>query len=138
VRARLMYVMSAAYDPATDSVFTISVPNPKNRKLVVSRFDRKDMTLSEEFVPTLGPDSGLTLGTKRALEEYVVTGAAVADGVLYALSAAHSTVLGIDLASHRVVSAKTVDGLDRPTGLAIKGHTFVIVNGAGQVTTVER
>jgi len=43
-------VMSAAYDPATDSVLTVSVPNPKNRKLVVSRFDRKDMTLSEEFV----------------------------------------------------------------------------------------
>ncbi len=138
VRARLMYVMSATYDPATDSLLTVSVPNAKNRRLVVSRFDRKDMTLSEEYVPTLAADRGLALGARRTLDEYIVTGAAVADGVLYALSAAHSTILGIDLGTHRVVSAKTVDGLDRPTGLAIKGDTFVIVNGSGHVTTVRR
>ena len=138
VRARLMYVQSVAYDAASGSLLTVSVPNPKNRRLVVSRFDRKDMTLSEEFVPTLAPGSGLTLGAKRALEEYVVTGAAVADGTLYALSAAHGTILSIDLASRRVIAARTVPGLSRPTGLAIKGSQFYIADDAGVVTVVDR
>jgi len=138
VRARLMYIQAAAYDPASDSVLTISVPNPKNRRLVVSRFDRKDMTLSEEFLPRLSPGSGLSLGENRSLDEYLVTGAAVADGMLYALSAAHSTVLTIDLAARRVVAASSVPGLDRPTGLAVKGSRFFIVNAAGQVVIADR
>ncbi len=53
VRARMMYTMSAAFDPAGKSVYTITVPNAKVKRLVVSRFDADDMTLSEEFVPKL-------------------------------------------------------------------------------------
>lgn len=138
VRARLNYVLSAAYDPAADSLLTVSLPNPRNRRLIVSRFDRKDMTLSAEFAPKLAPDSGLALGDKRTLEEYAVTGAAVAGGVLYALSAAHSTILAIDLASQRVTAAWAVPGLDRPTGMAVRGSQFVIVNAAGARWAVER
>jgi disulfide bond formation protein DsbB len=138
VRARMMYVLSAAYDPATDSVLTVSVPNAKNRRLVVSRFSRKDMTLSEEFMPSLASDAGLTLQGKRSLDEYVVTGAAVADGVLYALSAAYNTVLAIDLATHRVIAARTLPGLADPTGLAVKGNEFFVVNGRNQVVVATR
>lgn len=138
VRARLNYVGSAAYDPTTDALYTVSQPNPRNRRLVVSRFDRKDMTLSAEFVPSLAADVTLALGDKRALEEYVVTGAAIVNGTLCALSAAYSTVLEIDLATQRITGAWSVAGLDRPTGLAIKGGQFVIVNAAGSVWTAER
>ncbi len=45
VRARLNYVMAAAYDAGSDSLLTVSLPNPRNRRLVVSQFDRRDMTL---------------------------------------------------------------------------------------------
>ena len=54
VRARMMYVLSAAFDPATASVYTVTVPNNKVKRLIVSRFDRRDMTLSEEYAPDAG------------------------------------------------------------------------------------
>jgi disulfide bond formation protein DsbB len=138
VRARLFYVMSAAWDPVSGSVFTLTVPNNRVKRLVVSRFDRRDLTLSEEFVPTLAPESGLTLAADRTLDELVVTGAAVADGKLFALSAAYGTLLTIDLARRQVVAAHVVAGLTRPTGLAIKGSDFYVVDESGRVTVVGR
>jgi hypothetical protein len=84
------------YDPAADELITVSVPSPRHRRLVVSRFDRGDLTLSSEFLPRLGP--GLAQrDAERGLGEYVVTAADVADGLLYAVSAAYSTILVIDL-----------------------------------------
>jgi disulfide bond formation protein DsbB len=132
VRARMMYVRSAAYDPASRSVFTVTVPNNKVKRLTVSRFG-PDFTLSEEFVPALGDGPGLTLAGKRTLDEYYVTGAAVADGRLYALSAAYNTLLAIDLAKRSVVAAYAVPGIARPVGLAVKGHQFVVLGESGAV-----
>lgn len=138
VRARLFYIMSAAYDSASNSVFTIAVPNNRTKRLIVSRFDRKDLTLSEEFLPTLAPGSGLAVADKRSLDELYVTGAAVADGHLYALSAAFGTLLTIDLASHQVVAAHTVPGLQRPVGMALKGDALYIVDQSGTLTVAAR
>ncbi len=138
VRARLMYVQSAAFDPASNSLLTVGVPNARNRRTVVSRFARQDMTLSEEFVPAVAPGSGLTLKEGRGLEDYVVTGAAVEAGVLYALSAAHGTILSIDLSTRQVTAARTIAGLTRPVGLAIRGTQFVIAEAGGQVVFVNR
>jgi disulfide bond formation protein DsbB len=139
VRARLMYVMSAAFDPATNSIMTVTVPNRTTKRMVVSRYDRADLTLAEEFVPTF--DAAAPFAPQKdapGLERFYVTAAAVADRRLYALSAAHSTLLTIDLASHHVIAAQTIPGLDRPTGLAIKGNDFVIITAAGDVLTVPR
>ena len=138
VRARMMYILSAAYDPAANSIYTVSVPNKKVKRLVVSRFDRRDMTLSEEFTPTLAPGSGLALDAKRSLNEFVVTGATVVDGSLYAISAAYDTLLRIDLATHRLVAAYAVPGLASPTGLAAKGDELYIVGAGGNVWVVAR
>jgi hypothetical protein len=139
VRARMMYAMSAAFDPATASIYTITVPNTRVKRLVVSRFDRRDMTLSEEFVPAIAPDSGLTLaGEKRSLDEYYVTGAGVADGKLYAISAAHGVLLTIDLASHAVVAAHQIAGLSRPVGLAIRGGELYLADADGTIRIVDR
>jgi hypothetical protein len=139
VRARMMYTMSAAFDPATKSIYTLTVPNTKVKRLIVSRFDRRDMTLSEEFSPTLAANAGLTLsGEKRSLDELYVTGAAVADGRLYAISAAHGVLLTIDLASHAVVAAHAVAGAGRPVGLAIKGGDIYLVDADGAVRVVSR
>ncbi len=135
VRARLLYTMSAAYDAASNSIYTLTVPNHLVQRLVVSRFDRKDMTLSEEFVPTLAKDAGLALGKDRSLGEFMVTGAAIADGRMYAISAAFSTLLTIDLASHRVIAAQSIAGLTQPTGIAIRGDDLYII-GADRTVTV--
>lgn len=139
VRARMMYILAAAYDPAGKSIYTITVPNAKVKRLVVSRFDRGDMTLSEEFLPKLDAASGLRFsGEKRSLDELYVTGAAVSDGKLYALSAAHGTLFTIDLATRLVTGAVTVEGISRPVGLAIKGEEFVILGEDGTVSFVPR
>lgn len=134
MRARLMYVMSAAADPATHAIYTIGVPNVKTKRWVVSRFDGGDMQLSEEFLPALSPE--LAGRAKNALEAFFVTGATIGDGQLYALSAAHSTLLTIDLASHTVVAARAIPRLSQATGIARKNGRFYIVSRDGTLTIV--
>jgi disulfide bond formation protein DsbB len=138
VRARMMYTMSLAFDAATGSIYTVTVPNAKVKRLVISRFDRRDLTLSEEFMPALAGEAGLRLGEKRSLDEYYITGATVDGGRLYAISAAYSTLLTIDLATHAVVAAHVIPGLDRPVGLAIRADDFYIVGEGGALAVVAR
>jgi disulfide bond formation protein DsbB len=137
VRARMMYVMAAAFDPETQSVFTVTVPNARMKRLVVSRFDRRDMTLSEEFSPALEPASGLAFKSdKGSLDPFYVTGAAFAGGKIYAISAAFGTLLVIDPRTRTVVSAHAIPGLERPVGIAIKGAEAFIIDAAGGLTIV--
>jgi hypothetical protein len=137
VRAKMMYVMSAAFDPASASVYTITVPNTKVKRFVVSRFDRRDMTLSEEFTPALAPGSGLAFTSdKGSLDSFYATGAAFHGGKLYVISAAFGTLLTIDPQARTVVDARTLPGLERPVGLAIKGAEAFIVGADGGITVV--
>jgi disulfide bond formation protein DsbB len=137
VRARLMYVSSLAGDPGTESFYTLTVPNRRVTRLVVSRFDRRDFLLSEEFAPSVAAASGLQVRTGRSIGELFVTGATVAGGRLYAISAAYSTLLTIDLASRSIVSAHAVAGIDRPTGLALKDHELYLIDAGGDVAVVD-
>jgi disulfide bond formation protein DsbB len=137
VRAKMMYVMSMAFDPTSESLFTITVPNAKAKRFVVSRFDRRDMTLAEEFTPVLATGSGLAFKDKKgSLDAFYATAAAFDDGRLYVLSAAFSTLLVIDPASRKVVAAAVIPGLSRPTGLAIKGREAFIVSDDGTLSVV--
>ena len=137
VRARQQYVLSLAYDAAAGELITVSVPSPRQRRLVVSRFDRADFLLSSEFVPRLGP--ALTLSAaERGLSEYLVTGAAVADGRLYAISAAFSTLLVIDLAERTVSAAYAVPGLAHPVGLAVLGNRLLVTQADGRIAMLGR
>jgi hypothetical protein len=138
VRARTMYVMSAAYDPGSNSVYTVTVPNNKVKRLIVSRFDRNDMTLSEEFAPTLATDTGLTLTGKQTLNDFYVTGATIAGGKMYAISAAFDTLLTIDLQARTVIAARAVPGLGRPVGIAARGNELYILGESGTVWVVGR
>jgi disulfide bond formation protein DsbB len=138
VRARMMYVMSAAYDSASNSVYTVTVPNNKVKRLIISRFDRNDMTLSEEFAPTLARDAGLTLAGKQTLNDFYVTGATIAGGKIYAISAAFNTLLTIDLQTHQVTSARAIASLERPVGIAAKGDELYILGESGRVWVVAR
>jgi disulfide bond formation protein DsbB len=136
VRARLMYVMSAASDPSTHSIVTITVPNERSKRWVVSRFDTTDMQLAEEFVPRVDPSlsAQITAGTMDAI---YVTGATIANGRLHALSAAGSVLLTIDLASRTIVAAKVVPGLSQPTGLSLRDGRFYIVSRDATLSIVE-
>jgi hypothetical protein len=137
VRARQMYALALAYDPVADELITVSVPSPRHRRLVVSRFDRGDLTLSSEFVARLGPglaqrDAG------RGLGEYVVTAADVDDGLLYVVSAAYSTILVIDLGARTVTAAYAVPGLADPVGLAVRGQEVMVAQGDGRIAVLSR
>jgi disulfide bond formation protein DsbB len=133
VRARMNYVLSLAWDERGASLYTVAVPNPRSSRLVVSRFDRGDMTLSEEFLPRVDPGSGLQLQKGRSLDEYIVTAAAFQDGRLYAFSASYSTLLIIDPAMHMVVGARALSGTEHPTGVAIREDTLYAVDAAGRM-----
>jgi hypothetical protein len=137
VRARQMYVLALAYDPAADELITVTVPSPRHRRLVVSRFARADFLLASEFVPRLGPGLAPS-GPDRSAAEYVVTGAAVADGLLYAVSAAYSTLLVVDLRHQMVREAYAVPGLEHPVGLAVRGSQLLVAQADGRVAVVER
>jgi len=137
VRARLQYVLSLAFDPAAQELITVSVPSERQKRLVVSRFARRDRMLSSEFVPRLG--AGLAAsGEHRSLAEYVVTGAAVAAGRLYAISAAYSTLLVIDLQARTVQAAYAVPGLQHPVGVAVRGSQVLVAQADGRIAVLER
>lgn len=137
VRARQMYVLSLAYDPQADELITVAVPSPRHRHLVVSRFARADFVLSSEFEPPLA--AGLRVRDPgRSPGEYVVTGAVVTGGVLYAFSAAYSTLLAIDLRERTVRAAYAVPGVERPVGLAEHGSQLLVAQADGRVAVIER
>ena len=136
VRAHQMYVRSLAFDPSAQELITVSVPNARHRQLVVSRFARGDMTVSSEFEPWLG--AALSLGPQRALADYLVTGAAVAGGRLYAISAAYSTLLVIDPQAKTVTAAYAVPGLAHPVGLAARGPQLLVAQADGRIALLPR
>ena len=136
VRARQMYVLSLAYDRRADELITVAVPSSRHRRLVVSRFARADLLLASEFVPLLG--GGLaTSGPERSVAEYVVTGAVAVDGLLYAISAAYSTLLVIDLADRTIRAAYAVPGLEHPVGLARRDSRLLVAQADGRIAVVE-
>jgi len=137
VRARQMYVLSLAFDPSAQELITVSVPNPRHRQLVVSRFARADRALASEFEPRLA--AGLSpSGPGRAPADYVVTGAAVADGRLYAISAAYSTLLVVDLREGVLRAAYAVPGLRHPVGVAVRGSQLLVALADGRIAALER
>jgi disulfide bond formation protein DsbB len=137
VRARQQYVLALAYDRAADELITISVPSPRHQRLVVSRFARADYVLSSEFVPQLEPH--LVRGdAERGLAEYVVTGAVVADGLLYAISTAYSTLLVIDLHAKSVSAAYALPDIAHPVGLAARGAQLLVAQADGRIAVIDR
>lgn len=137
LRARQMYISSVAYDPDADEIVTVSVPSPHHPRMVISRFARSDLQLSSEF--EVHVDAPLALaGPDRSAAEFVVTGAVVAEGTLYAVSAAYSTILAVDLTARRLVAAWAVPGLEQPVGLALKGDDWLVAQADGRVAVVSR
>ncbi len=137
VRAHQMYVLSLAFDPAARQLLTVGVPNPRHHQLVVSRYARGDMMLSSEFEPRLGGELK-PVGPDRSLADYVITGATVAGGRLYAISAAYSTLLVIGLGEGSVEAAYAVPGLSHPVGLAARGAALLVAQADGRIAVLPR
>jgi disulfide bond formation protein DsbB len=137
VRARQMYVMSLAYDRAADELVTVTVPSPRHLRLVVARFSRSDFLPVSERVPVLA--AGLVpRDSSRSLADYMVTGAVVADGLLYAISAAYSTLLVMDPEGRAVFAAYAVPGLEHPVGVAARGPQLLVAQTDGRIAVLER
>lgn len=138
VRAKMQYVMAAAVDDDRRALYTVTVPNDRHKRLIVSRFDTTDMTLSEEFVLSLAPDVAESVQDgDGALERVYVTGATAVGGYLYLMSAAHGTLLTVDLDARQVAAVLTVDGLVAPTGLALRRGRLFVVCADGTLVVVE-
>jgi hypothetical protein len=127
------FVRAVAFDPGANAVYTITVPTPRASRLVVSQFDRRDLTLSREFLPVAGGGAEPGLRSGRTLDELYVTAATVRHGLLYGLSAAYATVIAIDPASGRVVSAFGLRGVRRPAGVAVRAGEMYVAAEDGAV-----
>jgi DNA-binding beta-propeller fold protein YncE len=68
----------------------------------------------------------------------VVSGAVVVDGRLYAISAAYSTLLVIDLVTKSVTAAFAVAGLEQPVGIAARGAQLLVAQADGRIAVIER
>ena len=136
VRAHQMYARAFAYDPAARQFVTVSAPNPRHHQLVVSRFSRGDMMLSSEAEPVVAAQ--LTLGKDRSPADYLVTGATVADGRLWAVSAAYSTLLVVDLKTGTLQAAYAVPGLVHPAGLVARSADLLVAQADGRIALVPR
>jgi hypothetical protein len=105
--------------------------------MVISRFARGDLRLSSEFEPRLR--AGLAPpAPERSVGEYVVSGAAAQDGVLWMVSASYATVLAVDLRTREIAGAWAVPGLERPVGLTVRGSQLLVALDDGRIAVVER
>ena len=129
IRSRMFHVLSMAYLPDNNSVYTITVPNAKNRKLIISRFDKSDNLLSEEFIPTLGSDLAYREGKEsKNLGDYYVTGLTAHQGQLYAVSKQYSQILQIDPLRREIVAVYAFSGIANPQGITFKDDIMQILS----------
>jgi disulfide bond formation protein DsbB len=135
VRARMMYVMSVAFDPESNALYTLTVPNAQTHQLVVSQFDRSDLTLSAEFVPKAA--ASLTLAPHRSLNELYASATTYTNGRLYALSAAHSTLFAIDVVHHSTIDVSGIDMPAPPKGIAVKRGILYVLCTDGTLMRVQ-
>lgn len=126
VRARMFHVLSMAYLAENNSVYTITVPNNKNKKLIISRFDKRDNMLSEEFSPILG--AGVVLRENKDIGAYYITGLAAKNGFLYAVSKRFSQVLQINPITHEIINVYAFDGIKNPQGITFNGDIMQILS----------
>ena len=67
-----------------------------------------------------------------------MTGTVAVDGMLYAVSAAYSTLLVIDLRTRSIVAAYAVPGLVQPVALAARGSELLVAQADGRIAVIER
>ncbi|MGQ0286714.1 disulfide bond formation protein B [Pasteurellaceae bacterium 22721_9_1] len=137
IRSRMFHVLSMAYSPESNSVYTITVPNVKKQALIVSRFDKNDNLLSEEFTPTIGPDILQKEG--KNIGEYYITGLTSYKGDLYAVSKQFSQILRINPNTKQITHVYEFSGIENPQGITFNSEQMQILsyeNGKNIVYTL--
>jgi disulfide bond formation protein DsbB len=132
VRARLNYVSSLALDPGR-GLYTAAVPNPSRKALVISRFDPKDLVLSEEFVARLGPE-GPQLAPGRSLSDLLPVGLTAHGDNLLLLSP--GVLLELDPRSQTILRGWSLGGVDRPVGLATRNGEIHVLCADGRIAVL--
>ncbi len=120
-RAKLSYVTAAAYDGQTNSLYVVSAPNQFQKNTVLMTFDMADKTVVAER--NLKPADGVQAKNPGKPLPYYLSGLAVLDGKLIALSRNFLSLLVIDPATARVEKAIAL-----PAGLT-DPHSLTIADG---------
>ncbi len=124
IRGKYNYVNNLASDGRY--IYTVTIPNRWNKKVILQKFDTKDWALSAETV--LLPSGKLAVKEKRNLQDYYVSGLTYHDGKLYAMSPQYSSILVIDPQTAGVVDVYEVEGLSSPRSLFVKDGEFNILD----------
>lgn len=122
----MYHVLSMAYLPENNSVYSATVPSMKHKKLIISRFDKRDNLLSEEFIPAV--KDGMTLREGKTLADYYIMGLTAHDGALYAVSKQFSQVLKIDPVSKQITQVYEFSGIMNPQGITFKDGVMQILS----------
>lgn len=68
----------------------------------------------------------------------MIAGAAVADGVLWAVGAAHPTVLTIHIGERTLAAAYAVPRREQPMGITVRRGELLVAQEDGRVAVVAR
>lgn len=128
IRAKFNHVMSLAADDKY--AYMTTVPNNRNKtKFVVIKALQKDMTTSGEFTPAA------KLKDKRSLGELYVTGLAVADGKIYAVSKNFNVIVEINPQTEEITRTFGLpENLSDIRGLIVNKDSFQVLNNNELIT----
>ncbi len=129
VRSKFHHVMSTASDGKY--AYLATVPNNKDhKKFVISKQLLADMTTSGEFTPATK-----ALKEGRSLGELYVTGMAVYQGKLYAVSKNYNVILEIDPATETIEKVFSIPAtITDPRGLIVDADGFQVLSSNSLVT----
>ncbi len=128
VRAKTSYSLALGYSKALDQYVTVTTRNELSDALVVSRFDKGDMTLSAE--------ANLKGLEGKALPQ--LTGISVDGEQAWLLNNDASEAVQLNLLTGEVHSGVKLPGTNNPQGLLVRDGqllTVSLVNGRNQLQT---
>ncbi len=135
-RARMNFVTTGTYDPTTNSLHLITVPNNKDKRTIVSSFDMNDRQVFQE--KNLKASSKKSLKEGRKALDYYITASSFKDGKIYAISKNYKSLLVIDPQS---VEIEKVYGLPKevkdPASMTVVDGKIKILDFDGQKASVK-
>ncbi|WP_121021804.1 disulfide bond formation protein B [Helicobacter vulpis] len=127
-RASAHYVLSARSDGVR--TYMLSVPNARYKDLILVGMLDQDLGL--DFERAVQATQNTPLKPQRSLGEFYITGLALYQGKLLALSKAFNTLLVIDPASAQILDAYGLPSqIHNPSALALVDDALVVVGYEG-------
>lgn len=121
-RAHLCFVGSETYDDASNTLYSVTVPNKFNKNSILLAFDMADKQVVSERNITAAKNLAVKPDSKL---DYYITGAVMHNGKLLALSINHRSLLVIDPAKAEIEKVYGLPAnLSAPRSLAIKGNSL--------------